>query len=207
MLKRPASDTIEGDLSEEEITQNRVSQPEDLAKYKYLSEPYFESRDYDLSDIKIPCLSVGNWGGIMLHLRGNVEGYRGVSGPKWLRFITGRHDIPFYLPEYVALQRSFLDAFLLDDDRDGWKAGKVPPVSICLREGNPGFNKTEAERTFGFRDEEAWPLPSTQWQKWHINAEGQLGANIRAEEKTVTYPALRSVFPISGGLRCLIILQ
>jgi hypothetical protein len=62
----------------------------------------------------VPCLSVGNWGGIMLHLRGNVEGYLGAgTSQKWLRFITGRHDIPFYLPEYVALQRSFRESELL----------------------------------------------------------------------------------------------
>lgn len=56
----------------------------------------------------VPCLSVANWGGIMLHLRGNVIGYTEAgSKQKWLRFITGRHDIPFYLPEFVAVQRSF----------------------------------------------------------------------------------------------------
>lgn len=44
----------------------------------------------------------------MLHLRGNVVGYTEAgSKQKWLRFITGRHDIPFYLPEFVAVQRSF----------------------------------------------------------------------------------------------------
>lgn len=186
-------DTIEGDLTEEEIKANRVAQPDDLAKYKYLSEPYFTSRDYDLKNIEIPCLSVGNWGGILLHLRGNVEGYTHIgSKQKWLRFITGRHDIPFYLPEYVALQRSFLDAFLLDDDREGWKEGKVAPVNICIRKGNPGFNKTEAERTFPFRDEAAWPLPSTQYTKWHFNAAGELGPELSATSGEVTYPALDS---------------
>jgi len=28
-----------------------------------------------MADIEVPLLSVGNWGGILLHLRGNVEGY------------------------------------------------------------------------------------------------------------------------------------
>ena len=73
-------------------------------------------------------LSAANWGGIHLHLRGNVMGYLGVSSQfKYLRFITGRHDIPFYYDEEVAVQNSFLDAFLKGDDREGWSVpGKVP---------------------------------------------------------------------------------
>jgi hypothetical protein len=80
---------------------------------------------------------------------------------------------------------------LLDDDREGWKEEKVSPVSICLREGNPGFNLTSAERTFSFRDEAAWPLPSTMWEKWHINETGDLGKDVRASNTRITYPALR----------------
>jgi hypothetical protein len=67
----------------------------------------------------------------MLHLRGNVVGYLEAGTPnKWLYFISGRsvdatpgpskslmqqlrqrtilhrHDLPFYLPHYVELQKS-----------------------------------------------------------------------------------------------------
>jgi hypothetical protein len=46
----------------------------------------------------VPLLSVANLGGITLHLRGNVVGYlEAQSKNKWLYFISGRHDIPFYL--------------------------------------------------------------------------------------------------------------
>lgn len=83
-----------------------------------------------------------------------------------------------------------MDAFLLDDDREGWKEGKVSPVNVCVREGNPGFNDTEAERTYRFRDESAWPLPNTQYSKWHLSAEGKLGPSVRATSQTVSYPAL-----------------
>ena len=59
-------------------------------------------------------------GGILLHIRGNVIGYlEAGSKNKWLYFITGRHDLPFYLPEFVALQKSFLDAFLHGRDDKG----------------------------------------------------------------------------------------
>lgn len=61
-----------------------------------------------MNDIKVPVLSVGNWGGILLHLRGNVEGYLNAgSDLKYLRFLTGRHDLPFYGKENVEMQKSF----------------------------------------------------------------------------------------------------
>ena len=84
-----------------------------------------------------------------------------------------------------------VDAFLLDDDRDGWKTGKVAPVNVCLRKGNPGYNVTEAERTFAFRDEPAWPLPSTVYTKYHLSADGQMGPDVKAKDDTsVTWQAL-----------------
>lgn len=49
-----------------------------------------------MGDVKVPLLLVANWGGILLHLRGNVEGFvHAGSELKYLRFITGQHDLPF----------------------------------------------------------------------------------------------------------------
>ncbi|PKX90620.1 uncharacterized protein P174DRAFT_423490 [Aspergillus novofumigatus IBT 16806] len=48
-----------------------------------------------------------------LHLRSYVEGYIQASSElKYLRFITGRQDLPFYYKAEVEIQRSFLDAFI-----------------------------------------------------------------------------------------------
>jgi hypothetical protein len=76
----------------------------------------------------------------LLHLRGNVQGYLNAGSEyKYLRFITGRHDLPFYYQSEVEIQRSFLDAFLKDDDRVGWsERGKLPAVDMCIRKGDPG---------------------------------------------------------------------
>lgn len=69
---------------------------EDNEVNKYRDEDYYASRDFNLEGIEVPLLSVANWGGILLHLRGNVEGYTWASSKfKYLRFITGRHDLPF----------------------------------------------------------------------------------------------------------------
>jgi putative CocE/NonD family hydrolase len=90
-------DTIEGDLGEDELAANRRDQNEDNANNRYRDDEYYASKEYDMADIQVPLLSVANWGGILLHLRGNIEGWTGAgSRLKYLRFITGRHDLPFY---------------------------------------------------------------------------------------------------------------
>ena len=68
-------DTIEGDLSEERLVANRQDQTVDNLNNKFRDDPYYASKEYHLGDIQVPLLSVANWGGICLHLRGNVEGW------------------------------------------------------------------------------------------------------------------------------------
>ncbi|KAK4612271.1 Cocaine esterase, partial [Fulvia fulva] len=164
-------DTIEGDLSEEERAKNRQNQTIDNEKSRFRDEDYYASKEFDLADIKVPLLSVANWGGILLHLRGNVQGYLNAgSDLKYLRFITGRHDLPFYYEEEVALQKSFLDAFLKNDDRVGWsQKGKLPPINLVLRKGDVGFNNAQAEKGYPRRTENEWPIARTQYTRYHLN--------------------------------------
>ncbi|MCJ1471566.1 hypothetical protein MMC13_000206 [Lambiella insularis] len=150
-------DTLEGDLSEEELEKNRHDQTIDNAANCFLDDEYYSSRDCDMDDIKVPVLSVGNWGGILLHLRGNVEGYLNAgSRLKYLRFVTGRHDLPFYSLRNVELQMSFLDAFLKDHDTLGWSTGEAPK------------NNPEAEKAYPYRFEKEWPLPDTNYTKFYL---------------------------------------
>ena len=85
---------------------------------------------------------------------------------KYLRTITGRHDLPFYYDEEVEVQRSFLDAFLKGEDQRGWsRPGEVPIVDLCIRKGAPGYNDAVAERTtFDRRSENEWPIHRTNYQ-------------------------------------------
>ncbi|KIH93611.1 hypothetical protein SPBR_04301 [Sporothrix brasiliensis 5110] len=164
-------DTLEGDLSEDELAANRRDQTLDNAAHRFRDDAYYASKEYDMADIQVPLLSVGNWGGILLHLRGNVEGYvQAGARHKFLRMITGRHDLPFYYDEEVEVQRSFLDAFLKGEDRDGWTGptadGRtVAPVSLVLRKGDVGFNDAAAERAYARREETEWPPARTQYTK------------------------------------------
>lgn len=157
-------------LSDETLAKNRREQPVDNRTHRFRDEEYYASKEYTLSDIQVPLLSVGNWGGITLHLRGNIEGFTYAGSKfKYLRMITGRHDLPFYYAEEAEIQRSFLDAFLKGEDRVGWSVpGRVPPVSLVLRKGDVGYNDAQAERAFARRDENEWPIARTQYRKLYL---------------------------------------
>ena len=187
-------DTLEGDLPEDEMMRNRQDQNVDNRNNRFRDDEYYASKEYDMSDIQVPLLSVGNWGGIMLHLRGNVEGFcHAGSRFKYLRMITGRHDLPFYYKEEVEIQRSFLDAFLKGEDRVGWSIpGKVPPVDIVLRKGNVGFNDAEAEKKYERRTELEWPIARTHFTKFHLTPTNKLSTMPPALDRVqkLTYRAL-----------------
>lgn len=184
-------DTIEGDLSAEELEANRRDQTIDTAAHVFNDEDYFKSKEFKLEDIEVPVMSVANWGGIMLHLRGNFEGYNHTGSKyKFLRTIAGRHDLPFYYDRYVKLQKSFLDAFLKDDDYDGWKEGKVPKVGILLRKGDVGHNNEKGEATYETRHESEWPLARTQYTKYFLHPDKVLSTSEpSSSEATISYKA------------------
>ncbi|KAF4414649.1 X-Pro dipeptidyl-peptidase [Fusarium acutatum] len=189
--------TIEGNLPEEELVANRQDQTIDNVVNSFRDDEYYASKDYNLSDIKVPLLSVGNWGGSLLHLRGNVQGYLHASSEfKYIRFITGRHDLPFY-DEEVEVQLSFLDAFLKGEDRVGWSVkGKIPPVNLCIRKGDPGFNDAPAElAAFPRCTEAAWPLPGTQYTKFYLKKDRALSEDYHSETSAakVSYEATGAV--------------
>ncbi|KAK8210518.1 Alpha/Beta hydrolase protein [Phyllosticta capitalensis] len=190
-------DTLEGNLPEEELVKNRQDQNIDNLNNHYRDDLYYSSKEYDMADIEVPLLSVGNWGGILLHLRGNVEGFVNAGSEfKYLRMIVGRHDLPFYYSEEVEVQRSFLDAFLKGEDRVGWsKKGAVPPVDIVLRKGDVGFNDAAAERTFTRRSENEWPIARTAWTKFYLTLEQSLTTQAPSNtlSKKLGYPALGSL--------------
>ncbi len=185
-------DTLEGDLTDNELLANRRDQTIDNVEHHHLDEEYYASRDYNMNDIKVPVLSVGNWGGILLHLRGNVEGFVNAGSKlKYLRFITGRHDLPFYSQDNVKMQKSFLDAFLKDDDREGWTTGKAPKVGLTLRKGNVGYNNADAEKQYPYRNEDEWPIARTTYTKFFLTASQGLSkdGSCMAKHTTLSYRA------------------
>jgi predicted acyl esterase len=192
-------DTIEGDLPDEELVANRNDQTHDNTVHRFRDEAYYASKEYSMGDIQVPVLSVANWGGICLHLRGNVEGWTWAGSPlKYLRFITGRHDLPFYYHDEAEVQRSFLDAFLKGDDREGWSTpGQVPPVSVILRKGDVGFNNAEAEKAYLRRSENEWPIARTQYTRFYLLSDRVLDP---AESSVLSQAATKLSYAALGTL-------
>lgn len=93
---------------------------------------------------------------------------------KYLRFATGRHDLPFYTKESVELQKSFLDAFLKGEDSAGWSTGTGPCIELVVRKGDLGVNNLEAKKGFPTRVEEAWLIPRTAYTKYYIGVDESL---------------------------------
>lgn len=54
-------DTLEGNLSDEELKTNRRNQPDDTAAHEFRDEEYYKTKDFNLGDIEVPLLSVANW--------------------------------------------------------------------------------------------------------------------------------------------------
>ena len=155
---------------------------------------------FDFRRINVPLLSAANLGGINLHLRGNCIAYMlAQSTHKWLYFHTGRHDLPFYLPEGIQLQKSFFDAFLKGDDPEGCLLGpndKKPAVRLISRQGNPGINDLRFEATFNRRWEKEWPLARTHYTRFYCQADGALSTKPpQGEESVLEYPT-RKIRPM-----------
>jgi uncharacterized protein len=124
---------------------------------------YYDQRRPDLSRIQVPTLSVGNWAGAGLHLRGNTEGFNGVgTKDKWLRIHTGDHFSPFYLESGFKLQKSFFDRFL-KGERGAF--ADQPRVEVTVRDPIGGDH---------LRSGNTWPLENTRFERWYLQADGQV---------------------------------
>jgi len=138
--------------------------------------------------ITVPLLTVGNWTGFGLHLRGNTEAFmRAASKYKKLRIHNGSHVHPFYTDEGKRDQLRFLDYWLKGLDNG---VMNEPPVKLAIRKG-----RDEIE----WRYEHEWPLKRTQWTKFYFDVsaassgqEPRVGALTHENpgtESSCTYPS------------------
>ena len=150
---------------------NRSAFPDDTLTH-VLDDCWYRERTPDFDRIKVPLLSAANWGSIGLHLRGNIEGYLAVaSDKKWLSLHTGTHFDSFYMPEYVATQKRFLEFYLKGID-NGWE--DEPKVQIAVR----GVDGDQ------WRAEQEWPLARTDWTEWYLDAAGATLDRVKPTEAT-----------------------
>ncbi len=128
--------------------------------------------------IKVPVYSVGNWGGSSMHLRGNTEGYLcPASRHKKLRIHSGTHYHPFHAEEGRIDQLRWFDHWLKDIDTG---IMDEPPVKLEIRTGG------SLGKPYAFRFEDDWPIPRTQWTRFHLNIERAGSEDPTAVEGTLT---------------------
>jgi predicted acyl esterase len=164
-------------LTTEQLGANRRDWHSDCVANQLASDEFWTSRLPDFSKIKTPLLSLANWGGQGLHLRGNVEGFLAAgSEQKWLEFHGREHWVEYYTDYGMDLQKRFFGYFLKGLD-NGWD--KQPRVQMLIRYPGGRFVK---------RCEDEWPLARTHWSKMHLNgADYSLAPHPPTATTKVTY--------------------
>ena len=127
-----------------------------------LDSEFWRARSADWPKITVPLYSVGNWTGMGLHLRGNIEGFvNAASSHKKLRIHSGTHFHPFHSEEGRLDQLRFFDHWLKGKDTG---IMDEPPVKLMIRTGGGG------PKNYQFRFENEWPLARTRWTKLYLKA-------------------------------------
>jgi len=112
-----------------------------------------------LPEIKVPLYSIGIWGKVDLHTRGNIEGFRLASGPKKLQ-MRGPPNAWAANAEFNGIElhekvlRPFYDRYLKDVATD---YEQRPPVEYFVRGANL------------FRTANAWPPEDVKYVAWHLH--------------------------------------
>lgn len=175
---RESTRVANGQGSEADIEQNW---PVEVRAREFIDD-WWTERSVDWSKVEVPILSVGSWGTVGLHLRGNTEGYvNAASADKWLYVLAGKQGRleQFHSDWGVNLQKRFLDRYLMDDAAS-WS--DVASVTTEVRLPNGGVR---------LRTDSAWPLTSTSWLRLHLDASTRgLSTSPRPVEASVGYYGL-----------------
>ncbi|MGC1780070.1 MAG: CocE/NonD family hydrolase [Xanthobacteraceae bacterium] len=114
-----------------------------------------------LDEIEVPLYSVGVWGKVDLHTRGNIDGFRRAKGPKKLKmigpvnaFVANREFNSRELHEKMLLP--FYDHYLKGQKTE---YADRPTVEYFVR-------GAEAVRAC-----ETWPPPGVRYVTWHLSGQ------------------------------------
>lgn len=135
-------------LSDEQLTKQRFNFEALGRHWVWRSEgpwPVFD-RTRNLSKIKVPILTAGNWMDSEVHLPGNPTSFEKASSEwKFLEMHTGNHLAAYYEPLQIQRQLKFLDFFLKDKTDNGLKDSSR--IDLLIRRGTQDF----------YRQENSWP--------------------------------------------------
>jgi uncharacterized protein len=113
-----------------------------------------------LDEIRVPTLSIGHWGKMGLHLRGNIIGYEKLTAPKQL-IVTGArdafeaHDLFEQTDYHEQVLLPFYRRHLLDGASD---VPESSPVRVFVR----GID--------AYHDEREWPLARASYRDLYLSA-------------------------------------
>jgi uncharacterized protein len=122
-----------------------------------------------LEQIAVPTFVIGFWSNVGLHLRGSINGYERVSGPKRLLMLGGRIDSQELQYDVEFLRTEFLPWY------DHWLKGVEngvmdgPPVRVMVQ------HKAAAPDWREVRSERGWPLERAVPTQYYLQA-GPAGA-------------------------------
>jgi predicted acyl esterase len=113
-----------------------------------------------LGEIKVPIFSIGHWGKLGLHLRGNITGYEYATAPRKL-MVTGAKDVfeAHALFDDIEFHRKellpFYDHYLKGTDTDYVAR---PPVRLYVRERGT------------YREDREWPPAGMAFVPYYLSA-------------------------------------
>jgi putative CocE/NonD family hydrolase len=126
-----------------------------------LDDDFWRERSpyWRLGDIKVPVLSIGHWGKMGLHLRGNILGFEQVQAPKKL-VVTGAKTVHEAHHQYDQVE--FHEKELL------------PFYDLHLKGKNNGFMDSAPARLYVrganiWREEDEWPLPRARYVPYYLS--------------------------------------
>jgi putative CocE/NonD family hydrolase len=126
-----------------------------------LDDDFWRERSpyWRLGDIKVPVLSIGHWGKMGLHLRGNILGFEQVQAPKKL-VVTGAKTVHEAHHQYDQVE--FHEKELL------------PFYDLHLKGRNNGFMEEAPARLYVrganiWREEDEWPLPRARYVPYYLS--------------------------------------
>jgi len=114
-----------------------------------------------LHEIKVPLYSIGIWGKVDLHTRGNIDGFRRAQGPRKLQ-MRGPPNAWAANAEFNGIEMHekvllpFYNRFL-KGEKTGWD--DRPAIEYFVRNANV------------FRTADTWPPAGVRYKSWFLGAE------------------------------------
>ena len=132
----------------------------EMAWHQTYDEWWKERSPYEqLGDIRVPVLSIGHWGKMGLHLRGNILGYEELDCPKKL-VVTGARDV--------------FEAHEMFDEIEYHEKELLPFYDHYLKGRKNGYEKRAPVRLYirgdeEYREEKEWPLKRAKITPYHLS--------------------------------------